>query len=69
MLSVVNVYPYHLKLCVVCTNGRRYVCCSECNDVSKECKEPTHTLCKLSVRTVAKFCTLAVIDLGVSSVF
>ena len=26
--SVVNVYHDHLKFCVVCINGRRYVCCS-----------------------------------------
>ena len=30
-----------LKFCVVCMNGRRYVCCSECNVVSNECNEPT----------------------------
>ena len=24
----------HLKFCVVCIDGRRYVCCSECNVVS-----------------------------------
>ena len=29
MFSVVNVYLYHLKFCVVCINGRRYVCCGE----------------------------------------
>ena len=29
MFSVVNVYLDHLKLCVVCINGRRYVCCGE----------------------------------------
>ena len=34
MFSVVNVYFDHLKICVVCINGRRYVCCSECNGVS-----------------------------------
>ena len=28
MFSVVNVYLDHLKLCVVCIVGRRYVCCS-----------------------------------------
>ena len=28
MFSVVNVYLDHLKFCVVCINGRRYVCCS-----------------------------------------
>ena len=27
MFSVVNVYLDHLKLCVVCINDRRYVCC------------------------------------------
>ena len=34
MFSVVNVYLDHLKFCVVCIDGRRYVCCSECNVVS-----------------------------------
>ena len=29
MFCVVNVYPDHLKFCVVCINGRRYVCPSE----------------------------------------
>ena len=28
MFSVVNVYLDHLKFCVVCIDGRRYVCCS-----------------------------------------
>ena len=32
MFSVVNVYLDHLKFCVVCNAGRRYVCCSECNE-------------------------------------
>ena len=41
MFSVVNVYPDHLKLCAVCINSRRYVCCSECDVVSNECNEPT----------------------------
>ena len=40
MFSVVNVYIDHLKLCVVCVNGRWYGCCSECNIVSNECNEP-----------------------------
>ena len=31
MFSVVNVYLDHLKFCVVCIHGKRYVCCSECN--------------------------------------
>ena len=29
MFSVVNVYLDYIKLCVVCINGRRYVCCGE----------------------------------------
>ena len=35
---------YHLKFCVVCIIGRRYVCCSECNSVSNECNESTPCL-------------------------
>ena len=27
VFSVVNVYLDHLKICVVCIYGRRYVCC------------------------------------------
>ena len=34
----------HLKFCVVCINGRRYVCCGECYVVSNECDEPTSCL-------------------------
>ena len=41
MFSVVYVYLDHLKFGVVCINGRRYVCCSECNFVSNECNVPT----------------------------
>ena len=44
MFSVVNVYHDHLKLCVVCINSRRYVCCSECNVVSNERTDPTSCL-------------------------
>ena len=44
MFSVVNVYLDHLKFCVVCINGRWYVCCSECNVVSNECNETTSCL-------------------------
>ena len=39
MFCVVNMHPDHLKFCVVCINGRRYVCCSECYVVSDECDE------------------------------
>ena len=41
MFSVVNVYHDHLKLCVVCIDGRRNICCSECNVVFNEYNEPT----------------------------
>ena len=44
MFSVVNVYLKHMKVCVVCINGRRYVLCSECNVVSNEYNEPTPCL-------------------------
>ena len=44
MFSVVNVYPDHLKVCVVCIVGRRYVCCSECNVVFNEYNHPTSCL-------------------------
>ena len=44
MFSVVNVYLDHLKFCVVCIDGRRYVCCSDCNAVSNVCSEPTFCL-------------------------
>ena len=36
-LVVVTMYLDHLKFCAVCIDGRRYVCCSECNVVSTEC--------------------------------
>ena len=41
MFSVVNMYLDHLKFYVVCFNGRRYGCCSECNVVSNECDVTT----------------------------
>ena len=49
MFSVVNVYLDHLKFCIVCTDGRRYVCCSECNVVSNEWVEPTEGACLMMV--------------------
>ena len=52
MISVVNVYLDHLKLCVVCINGRRYVCCGKCYVVSNECDGPPPALYNLSVHTV-----------------
>ena len=44
MFIGVNVYLDHLKFYVMCINGPRYVCCSECNVVSNESNEPTHCL-------------------------
>ena len=44
MFSVVNVYHDHLKFCVVCINGRMYVCCGGCYVVSNECDELTSWL-------------------------
>ena len=64
MFSVVNVYHDHLKLCVVCINGRRYVCCSKCNVVYDECDNPLPALYDLSVRTVVKLCTVGEFALG-----
>ena len=46
MLAIVMCLLYldHLTYCIVCIDGRMYVCCSECNVVSNECKEPTSCL-------------------------
>ena len=44
MFSVVNMYLDHLYFCVVCIDGRKFVCCNECNVVSNECNEPTSCL-------------------------
>ena len=44
LFSVVNMYLDYLKRCVVCIDGRMYVCCSECNDVSNEFNESTSCL-------------------------
>ena len=44
MFSVVYVFLDHLKFFVVCIDGRRYVCCSECYVVSNECNEATSCL-------------------------
>ena len=68
VFSIVNMDLDHLKFCVVCINGRRYVCCSEYYIVSNECNEPTPALCNVSVRTMVMLCTLGVFALGVSLV-
>ena len=44
VVCVVDVYLDHLKFCVVCIDGGRYVCCSECYVVSNECNEHTYSL-------------------------
>ena len=38
------MYLDHLKFCVVCINGRRYVCCSECYVVSNETPYPVQSI-------------------------
>ena len=69
VFSVVNVYLDHLKFCVVCIYGQRYVCCSECNVVCNECDEPTSCLVQpIGVCIVVRLCTLGVFALGVSLV-
>ena len=40
IFRVVNVYLDHLKFCVVCIDGRRYVC-----NVSNECREVMYFVC------------------------
>ena len=65
------VYRDHLKFCVVCIDGRRYVCCSECNVslmsvMSPLDHSPPPALCNLSAHTVMKLCTLGVFALGMS---
>ena len=64
VFSVVNVYLDHLKFCVVCVNGRRYVCCSECYVVSNECDDPTSCL----LQPIVAQCCEVILTLGVSLV-
>ena len=54
VFSVVNMYLDHLGFCVVCINGRRYVCCSECYVVCNEYDDPTHTEGACSMAVPAK---------------
>ena len=58
VFSVVNMYLDNLKFYVVCINGRRYACCSECYVVSNSVMSPPPNLCNMSVHTVLKLCTL-----------
>ena len=57
MFSVVNVYLDHLKFCVVCIDGRRYVCCSDVMLSLMSEMSPPPALCNLSARTVVRLCT------------
>ena len=57
MFSVVKVYLDHLKFCVVCIDGRRYVCCSKCKLSLMSVMSPSPSLCNLSACTVVKLCT------------
>ena len=68
IFSVVNVYFDHLKLCVMCVYGRRYVCCGECYVVSNECDEPTSCLVQPIAAHCCEFMYLGVLTLGVSLV-
>ena len=68
MFRVVNVYLDHLKFCIVCIDGRRYVCCSDCNVVTNECNEPTSCLVQPIGTHGVKLCTLGVFALWVSLV-
>ena len=59
MFRVVNVYLHHLKFGVGCIDGRKYVCCSECNIVSNECTEPTSCIVQpIGTRGVEWACLL-----------
>ena len=51
----------------MCIDGRRYICCSECNVVSNECDDPTSCL-EQPIGTHGGEVTLGVFDLGVSLV-
>ena len=66
IFSVVNVYLDYLKFCVVCINGRMYVCRGECYLMGVMSQPPA--LCNLSLRIVVKLCTLGVLTLGVNFV-
>ena len=58
MFSVVYVYLDHLKLCVVCIDGRMYVCVVNVMLSLMSVMSPPAALCNPWVRTVVKLCTL-----------
>ena len=55
MFSVVNVYLDHLKFCVVCINGRMYVCLVNIMLSLMSVMSPPPALCNLSLRIVMYF--------------
>ena len=67
MFSVVNVYLDHLKFCVVCIDGRRYVVVNVMLSLMSVMRPPT-ALCNLSTRTLVKLFMFGVFALGVSLV-
>ena len=68
MFSVVNVYLDHLKICVACIDGRRYVFVVNVMLSLMSVMSPPPALCNISTRTVVRLCTLGVFALGVSMV-
>ena len=58
-----------LKLCVVCINGRRYVCCGECYVVSDECNEPTSCLVQPILAHCCEVMYFGCLTVGVSFIF
>ena len=68
VFSVVNVYLDYLNFCVVCINGRRYVCCGECYVVSNDRDEPTSCLVQHIVAHCCEVMYLSVLALGMSLV-
>ena len=68
VFSIVNVYHDHLKFCVVCINGRRYVVGNVMLSLMSVISPPP-AMCNLLVRSVVKLCTFRVFaSLGVSMV-
>ena len=62
VFSVVIMNVDHLKFCVVCINGRRHVCCSECYVVSNESDEPISCLVQPVGAQVMCFCFMDELD-------
>ena len=58
IFSVLNMYLDHLKFCVVCIIGRRYVVIVNVMLSLVSEMNPPPDWCNLSVRTVVKLCIL-----------